>query len=419
MRGNIIYILLILVVLLGIDFYVFQGVRTLLQNSGPTVKRLVYGAYWLFSLALIAGIIVFFFINGHTWSRSARTLFIGLEVFNLFPKLFFMLFIMLDDLQRLVRWVGQKFFVLTGHQPAAFTEDLSRADFLIKTGAVVATVPLVSISYGIMKGAHDYKIRRVPLPLKNLPSSFHGLKIAQISDIHTGSFYSKTAVKGGVEMLLREKPDMVFFTGDLVNEVASEVKDYTDVFSKVKAPLGVFSTLGNHDYGDYVQWESAEAKRKNLQTLMAAHKYMGWDLLMNEHRFLSESGDKLAIIGVENWGAGKRWPKYGQLQKAVSGTDDTAVKLLLSHDPSHWDAQIRPMFKDIDVTFAGHTHGCQFGVELGHLRWSPAQYFYKHWAGLYQEDNQLLYVNRGYGYIGFPGRIGMPPEITVFELVKA
>lgn len=341
----------------------------------------------------------------------------SLQIISLVPKLFFLVFMLLDDFQRGFRWVGQKF----SNSPVSeeVIDGISRSEFLLKTGMAVAAIPLFSISYGIAKGAHDYRVKKIKIPLRNLPASFHGIKIAQISDIHAGSFYNKTAVKGGIEMLLAEKPDIAFFTGDLVNEVAEEVKDYIDIFKKVKAPLGVYSTLGNHDYGDYVQWSSLTAKRDNMNMLKNAHKHMGWDLLINENRLLTQSGDKLSIIGVENWGAGARWPKYGNLEQAVKGTDEAAVKLLLSHDPSHWDAKIRPFHKDIDVTFSGHTHGCQFGVELGDFRWSPAQYFYKQWAGLYSEDDQFLYVNRGYGFIGFPGRVGMPPEISVFELIKS
>ncbi len=203
-----------------------------------------------------------------------------------------------------------------------------------------------------------------------------------------------------------------------MNNQAEEIKNYIDVFSKVTAPLGVFSTLGNHDYGDYYNWSSEEAKAKNLNNLMNAHKSMGWDLLNNENRKIKQGADEIAIIGVENWGAG-RFAKHGRLKEAYQGAEEAPVKLLLSHDPSHWDAEIRPMYEDIDITFSGHTHGFQFGVEIGDIKWSPSQYVYKQWAGLYQDANQYLYVNRGFGYLGFPGRIGMPPEITIIELKKA
>ncbi|HEY0108329.1 MAG TPA: metallophosphoesterase, partial [Fibrella sp.] len=298
---------------------------------------------------------------------------------------------------------------------------ISRSDFLVKTAVAAGAIPLVAFSYGIISGAHDYRIRRVTLPLKNLPRSFDGMTIAQLSDIHSGSFFNKTAVKGGVDMLLREKPDLVFFTGDLVNSRADEVNDYIDIFNKVKAPLGVFSTLGNHDYGAYVKWPSVEAQRQNVLNVVKAHKLMGWNPLMDENRILTQGGDKLAIIGVQNLGFGPAALKAGNLAKAYQGAEDYPVKLLLSHDPTHWDAEIRPNYPDIDVTFSGHTHGAQFGVEIGDYKWSPVKYFYRQWAGLYREtatngSPQTLYINRGYGFIGYPGRVGILPEITMFTL---
>ena len=244
------------------------------------------------------------------------------------------------------------------------------------------------------------------------------MKIGQISDIHSGSFYNQTAVKGGVDMLLAEKPDVIFFTGDLVNNLASELKDYKDIFSKVKAPLGVFSTLGNHDYGEYhFGTEPSAAKAKNLELVKQSEREMGWDLLMNENRTLKVDNEEIGIIGVENWGAGLRFPKYGNLKKALVGSEDLPVKLLLSHDPSHWRAQVLD-YPEIDAMFSGHTHGMQFGVRFKKFQWSPVQYIYKEWAGLYQQDHQQLYVNTGFGFLGYPGRVGILPEITIFELMS-
>ncbi len=295
---------------------------------------------------------------------------------------------------------------------------IPRSEFLAKTALLAASVPFGAMTYGIISGAHDYRVRRSTIKLPNLPKEFDGIKIAQLSDIHTGSFFNKTAVKGGVEMLMKEKPDVIFFTGDLVNNESSEVKNYVDVFDKLKAPHGVFSVTGNHDYGDYQSWSSQEAKQENFKGLIEAHRMMGFDLLMNEHRFININGEKIAIIGNENWGGG-RFAKYGRLDKAYAGTEEAPVKILLSHDPSHWDAQVRPLYPDIDLMLSGHTHGFQFGVEIGNFKWSPSQYAYKQWAGLHQEGSQYLYVNRGYGYLGYPGRIGMPPEITIIELKRA
>ena len=219
-------------------------------------------------------------------------------------------------------------------------------------------------------------------------------------------------------MLMKEKPDIAFFTGDLVNDKAIEVKDYIDIFNKLKAPLGVHSTLGNHDYGDYVQWASPEAKQRNLEDLKKAHALLGWNLMLDENRAITVDGEQIGLIGIQNWGAGN-FAKYGSLEKAYKGAEEFPVKLLLSHDPSHWQSQVLPDYHDIDIAFAGHTHGMQFGVEIGGLKWSPVQYRYKQWAGLYQEKDQYLYVNRGFGYLGYPGRVGILPEITIMELVKA
>ena len=218
-------------------------------------------------------------------------------------------------------------------------------------------------------------------------------------------------------MMMKEKPDVIFFTGDLVNNESSEVKEYVPVFEKLKAPLGVFSITGNHDYGDYKSWTSQEDKQNNFKDIKQAHKIMGYDILMNEHRFLEQGGEKIAIIGNENWGTG-RFSKYGKLDAACKGTEEAAVKLLLSHDPTHWDAQVRPNHPEIDMTFSGHTHGFQFGVEIGNFKWSPVQYVYRQWADLYREGDQYIYVNRGFGYLGYPGRVGIPPELTIIELKR-
>ena len=242
------------------------------------------------------------------------------------------------------------------------------------------------------------------------------MKLAQISDIHSGSFYNKIAVQGGVDMLMSEKPDMVFFTGDLVNDRADEVKNYIDVFKNIKAPLGVFSSTGNHDYGDYAKWKSENEKANNFEHFKKAHRELGWNLLLDEHRRIKIGNDEIGILGIQNWGLG--FAQYGNLQKTIKGTDDLPVKLLLSHDPSQWREQVLES-TNIDAAFAGHTHGFQYGVKWGDLKFSPAQLRYKEWAGLYTENEQHLYVNTGFGYLGYPGRVGFLPEITIFELKKA
>lgn len=398
-----------------IDVYAFQAVKTSAQNLSSAGRKAVYITYWSISALAYGGIVLFMIIGFQNVSNHFRNFFIS-SVFGLFlTKLLIAIFLLIDDLMRLGKWITQLF--LNNKTGADTQPDLSRSEFLAKAGLAVATIPLITMTHGIVKGAYDYRIHRQKVRLKNLPSSFHGLKIAQLSDIHSGSFFNKKAVMGGVQMLLDEKPDLVFFTGDLVNHEASELKDYADIFARVKAPLGVYSVLGNHDYGDYVQWPSREAKIQNLKSLMETQKRMGWQLLINENRILQQGGESLAIIGVENWGGRGNFPKYGKLNEAYRGTEDVPVKLLLSHDPSHWRAQV--LDYDIDITFSGHTHGFQFGIENEFIRWSPVKYFYKEWAGLYSENEKHLYVNRGFGFIGFPGRIGILPEITIFELEKA
>lgn len=378
-------------------------------------RNIVRYVYWGLTAVTFIVLLLYNFGNPDWFKGASRSLiFTGIFI-NYFSKVFGALFLVVDDIGRLGKWTWNK---LQSPEPSGTGNAITRSDFLVKTAVVAGSVPFLAMSWGIISGAHDYRIRRKTVYLPNLPKSFDGIKIGQLSDIHSGSFFNKTAVKGGVELFMKEKPDIALFTGDLVNNESKEVEDYINIFNKVKAPLGVYSTTGNHDYGDYKNWSSPQAKVQNFKDLKEAHRLMGYDLLMNENRYIEESGDKLSIIGVENWGAG-RFAKYGKLDEAYAGTDEAAAKILLSHDPSHWDAQVRPNYPDIDLMFAGHTHGFQFGVELGDFQWSPSQYAYKQWAGLYSEGSQHLYVNRGFGYIGYPGRVGMPPEITIVTLKRA
>lgn len=401
-------------VIFAIDYYVWQAFRTATHQSSAQIQLITRYVYWGFTSLIIAGIWAYNFMPLHFWKNEIRITFMALVMISMITKLFIIIFLLIEDITRIIRWSFQN--VKMRISPDEYAPgNISRNEFLSKAALAVGVVPAATFTFGIISGAHDYRVEKISLKIPNLPKAFKGLRIAQVSDIHTGSFFNKTAVKGGVEMMMREKADVIFFTGDLVNNEAKEVKDYFEIFSKLKAPLGVFSTLGNHDYGDYVRWNSPAAKKQNLKDLMKAHELMGYDLLMDEHRFIEESGEKLAIIGVQNIGVG-RFPWYGNLGKAYAGTEEASTKLLLSHDPSHWNAEVTKKFKDIDVAFAGHTHGSQFGVKIGNFKWSPAQYIYKQWAGLYKEGEQQIYVNRGYGYLGYPGRVGMPPEITVFTL---
>jgi len=271
----------------------------------------------------------------------------------------------------------------------------------------------------MLKTAYDYQIRKITVPIKGLPEKLNGLSIVQISDIHSGSFSQKEPLKKAIQLINQLEPDIFVFTGDLVNNKSSEYTEYIDIFKHIRAKYGQFSILGNHDYGDYVEWETAQSKRENLETLKKYHRDTNWDILCNENRILDIQGEKLALIGVENWGAKMHFKKYGNLQQAYQGAENISTKILLSHDPSHWDAEVRELYQDIQLTLSGHTHGMQFGVENKWFRFSPVQWFYKQWAGLYTENNQHIYVNRGFGFLGYPGRVGIQPEITHIRLVAA
>ncbi len=405
---------LFFVLTLVLDWYVFQAVRTVTSDLGNGAKRWVYAFYWSLTALSLLGILAYNLLD-ISQLKSLRSVILVFIFGNFLAKLFGSLFLVLDDVIRLFSGLFSKF---SGSSSGDDGFSASRSDFLAKTALIATATPAAIMGFGIISGAYDYRIRKKVVTLPNLPRAFDGIRLGQLSDIHSGSFFDKLAVRGGVDMLLGEKPDVIFFTGDLVNNKTEEVKDYVDIFNKLKAPLGVYSTLGNHDYGDYSSWSSDQAKKKNLQDLITTQKQMGWDILLNENRFIETGGEKIAILGIENWGGG-RFQKYGDLEKTYAGSEEAPVKILLSHDPSHWDAQVRPTHPDIDLMLAGHTHGMQFGVEIGDFRWSPSQWMYKQWADLYQEGNQYLYVNRGFGFIGYPGRVGILPEITIIELKSA
>ena len=385
-----------------------MGART----NWSDVKRKRFSiVWWTINILFFVGIFLSIYFNIRL---TIRAIILVSFFLSFIGKVFFALFLLVDDLRRLAIWIQRKLVKTKTSNIAG--APIKRSDFLLKAGTITAALPLASLSFGIISGAYDYKIVRQKLYLANLPKSFDGLALGQISDIHSGSFYDRKAVLGGVEMLLKEKPDLIFFTGDLVNNIASEMKDYQDIFSKVKAPLGVYSVLGNHDYGDYYFGRGpSAAKAKSLADVKQTHKNMGWNLLLNEHRSIKIGGEEIGILGIENWGAG-RFAKYGRMDLTVQHTDHFPVKLLLSHDPSHWRAQVLENYPQIDAMFSGHTHGMQFGVRTKEFQWSPIEYIYKEWAGLYHEKNQQLYVNVGYGFLGYPGRVGILPEITIFEL---
>lgn len=412
------------ILLVFFDFYIFFALRA---TKIKFVKTKWFSfIWWGYAIGLLVGLYVSAKFN---IPLAYRSIILVAFFMTAVSKFIFILILLMDDIRRGGVWVARLFSPrksknieeraenLSEELPEQPVHGITRSEFLTKSGLIVASLPILPLSWGMIAGGYDYKVRHQKLYLPNLPASFHGMRIAQISDVHSGSFYNEKAVLGGVEMLLKERPDMIFFTGDLVNNVASEMRQYQDIFSKLKADLGVYSVLGNHDYGDYYYGkEDSPAKRKNLADLIETQKIMGWDLLMDENRSIKVNNESISVVGVQNWGTG-RFPKKGDIEKALMGTQDEPVKLLLSHDPSHWRAQV--VDTDVDVMFAGHTHGMQFGVRGEHFQWSPAKFIYKEWAGLYEEQQKQLYVNVGYGFLGYPGRVGILPEITIFELVKS
>ena len=413
MRSSPVWLILagLMVVL---DLYVFQIIKTVSGGSAKT-KSIIFTSYWVISIAAVVILFILPLLNLDNYSKGVRSTVFAVIIGLFLAKLIASVFFLVDDIRRGIQWLVGKIFFRNTEGEGIEESKISRSIFLSWLGLAVGGTLFGSLVYGF-SNKYNYKVKKVKLNFPNLPASFKGIKIVQISDIHSGSFTNKGAVEKGVQKVLQLNPDLILFTGDLVNNESGEMHDYMDVFNQLKAPMGVYSILGNHDYGDYKHWDSAEAKKANLDWLKQIHAQLGWRLLLDENVTLEKNNEQIALIGIQNWSALKRFPRYGNLQKAYQGTEHLPFKILMSHDPTHWDAEVRPKFGDIDLMLAGHTHGMQFGVEIPGFKWSPVQYVYKQWAGLYEEGKQKLYVNRGYGFIGYPGRVGILPEITLFEL---
>ncbi len=400
-----------IVVILLFDWYVFQAFKIIIQGWNAPLKIAVSAFYWLVPLITISFLIASNFSDTGTWNKNLYVFLRTFVFIAYFSKFLIASVLLIDDFRRLLTW---------GYQAVSGDTrfDAGRSRFLSQVALGLGSIPFFSLTYGLLRNPYRYQVFREKLALKNLPESLAGLRIVQISDIHSGSFTFKEPVREAINMINKLKPDLVFFTGDLVNYKASEMDDFLDVFDKIEARLGVYSIFGNHDYGDYVPWPSQQHKHDNLEKLKGIHRALGWDLLTNEHRVLEVNGARIGVIGVENYSTHLRFPKYGDLAKATQDMGAVDLKLLLSHDPSHWN-QVLSDYKDIAVTFSGHTHGMQFGIEVsGYIKWSPIQYVYKQWAGMYQSGDQYLYVNRGLGFLGYPGRVGILPEITCIDLEK-
>ncbi|MNK13344.1 putative metallophosphoesterase [compost metagenome] len=380
-----------------------------LSALAPLISVTLLPWLWIFPIALIIGFsfsLARLSVDGQTnlFKISAHALlvyFVSLLVFVLTE--------VLTDAYRLLIGVVNYFSKSNFVYP-------ERPIIGVYLGILLASVIVIAFVYGIFRGKYAYRVIKHTLYFDDLPNTFDGFKLAQISDVHAGSLTNPKAVQKGIDLINRQQADLFVFTGDLVNNKAEEVIPYINHFSQIKAPFGQFSVLGNHDYGDYVKWESDAAKRENLQQLKNYHAEIGFRLLLDEHVTLEKDGQKITLAGIENWGLG--FGERGNLEKALNGTTKNEFKILLSHDPSHWEAQVKNHASKIHLTLAGHTHGMQFGIEAFGLKWSPVQFRYKHWAGIKKENDRFLNVNRGFGFIGFSGRVGIWPEITLIELRK-
>ncbi len=408
---NPLFLFVLVSVLILVDFYIFHVIRTLFQGGPSNTKTAIGIAYWALCIISLGSFLLFPFIVNPYFKQYIFSISIGWVICQVMLSLFFAV----DDIRRGTFWTVGQIASSTGAKFISTENGIPRSLFLSWLGLGLSTTLFFSLLYGF-GNKYNYKIVRKKIALKGLPEIFKGFKIIHISDIHSGSLKEREAVLKGIKMIQDQNADLVLFTGDLVNDRATEMHEWMDVFSQIKAPHGVFSTLGNHDYGDYVQWDSPIAKMKNLEDLKQVHHELGWRLLMNENVTIEKDGSSIRLVGIENWGAKARFPKYGKMDLAMKGVNHDEVIILMSHDPSHWEAQVLTEYPQINLMLSGHTHGMQFGLENPYFKWSPVQWVYKQWAGIYQNKDQQIYVNRGFGFLGYPGRVGIMPEITLLEL---
>ena len=386
-----------------LEFYVYQAFKTLTTNSW------LRSAYWVITVITYA-FFIYELLNFRRSDRDAQRIQIVASVFLIFmlPKLFVIFFLFLEDITRFFNYLFTFFARPESYYP-------ERRKFVSLAALGIAGVFSALIIDGIVFGKYRHSVRRVKIKIRGLPAAFKGYKIVQISDVHAGSFLNPEKLQPAIDLIKAQNADLVLFTGDMVNNYAQEFEPFVQMFAGINAKDGKFSVLGNHDYGDYAEWLTKADKDRNIPLLTELQKQAGFELLRNEHRVLERGGEKLYLLGVENWGL-KPFPQYGDLNKAATGIPQNAAKILMSHDPTHFDEIVKKHPANIHLTLSGHTHGMQFGLDLKNVRWSPVQYRYKKWADLYESEGKLLYVNRGFGVIGFPGRVGITPEITLFEL---
>ncbi len=396
------------IILFFITFYGFQAIKTV--SKSPWIHYLFIGV----AVLVVGNFIIQFTISteGRVLSPAKSYAFGFLLSFMLF-NLALLPFLIGEDIIRFFLGLNEKFF----SQKQEFHVPSRRA-FISSIALGIATIPFASLLYGMYRGKYNFKVLKYVMHFEDLPESFDGYRVTQISDIHSGSFDNREKIEYAVNLIKEQQSDVILFTGDLVNNRTSEMLPWKELFSELKAKDGVYSVLGNHDYGDYIDWNSQAEKAQNLEDLKFLQKEMGFDLLLNESRFIERNGQRIAIVGVENWGKGG-FKKAGDLTKASENIAPDDFKILMSHDPSHWDEVVLKDDYHYHLTLSGHTHGMQFGIEIpGWIKWSPIKWRYKHWAGIYKELGQYINVNRGFGYLGYPGRVGIWPEITVIELKK-
>ena len=410
------FFLILGAVSLLLDWYVYNGLKTLTAGRRSARRRKLVGRGYL---VIAIGLTVLFFVGIPSYSTAkGMTPFhewiLSLFLAFLITKIFFVLVLFLGDIGRFFYGIIRSITKPGSRKSEPFFP--SRRRFISEAAVLVAAVPFTGFLYAMLKGKYDYRVHRQTLYFADLPEAFDGFSITQLSDIHSGSFDNTTAMRKGIELAKAQKSDLFVFTGDLINNAAWEIEPYLGDFSQLRAPYGQFSILGNHDYGDYIKWGSEAEKAANLDKLKEHHKTLGYRLLLDENVVLEKGGQKISLIGVQNWGRG--FIQIGDIDKALQGVDKDAFKILLSHDPTHWEEKIRYNPTTIHLTLSGHTHGAQFGVETDKFRWSPAQYRYLDWAGLVNEKDRYLYVNRGFGFLAFSGRLGIWPEITVITLKK-
>ena len=400
-------LIILLAIILIVEIYAFQAFKTISKNK---IVRYLF-------LGLSIAVYINFLITMLTYSRSdGQTpqfqMAVGLLLTFTIPKLVIIFVLFGEDMYR---WIVKGISAISSGETKTLP---SRRAFISKLALGLASIPFAAFIYGIIQGKYNYKVLKYQLSFKDLPEAFDGFTITQISDIHSGSFTNKEKIKYGVDLINQQKSDIMLFTGDIVNNTADEMDNWIDVFDKLEAKEGKYSILGNHDYGDYMDWKSPEDKKNNFQAVKDIHKKIGFDLLLDEHRYLEKEGQKIALLGVENWGKG--FNQAGDLQRASKDINKEDFKILMSHDPSHWEEKVKKDDFNYHLTLSGHTHGLQMGIEIpGWFKWSPSKFAYKQWAGLYEEAGRFINVNRGFGYHAFPGRVGIWPEITVIELKKA